>query len=196
MPEADPVDQRIVSQVLAGDNDAFSQLVERHSQRIHQQMRTFSRDPLVTEELVQDVFVEAFLHLGDWRGEAPFGHWLARIATFTGYRYWRRRERQKKEIPLEGEREELSAPPVEEETVRGNPEAAAILLHELLALLPASDRLLLSLVYQEELSTAEIALRLGLSRALVPMRVFKAKLKLKRLAAKKPWKERLQWMIS
>lgn len=66
----------------------------------------------------------------------------------------------------------------------------------MLALLPEKDRLLLSLVYLEDCSYDEIAARLECSKTLLPMRVFKAKMKLKRMAGKEPWKGRLKWMIS
>ena len=53
-------------------------------------MRWFSRQPAVAEEMVQDVFVEAYLSLRGFRGSAPFAHWLQKIATRVGYRYWKR----------------------------------------------------------------------------------------------------------
>ena len=79
-----------------GDPDAYKRLIERHQQRIGKIMWRFSRDPLVHEELVQDVFVNAYLSIGTYREKAPFEHWLIRIATRAGYRYWKQKARQKK----------------------------------------------------------------------------------------------------
>ncbi|MDR1535456.1 MAG: RNA polymerase sigma factor [Planctomycetota bacterium] len=194
MEDADAADRLDVEKTLAGDHEAFSRLVERHGQAIHQRMRGFSRDESTGEELAQDVFVEAFAGLASYRGDAPFRNWLARIATFVGYKYWREREKRKKEIPLPEGWDPPAAAGAEPEP--GDPEAAADLLHALLAALPEKDRLLLTLAYVQDCSTGEIAEQLGVSRALVPMRVFKAKLKLRRLAGREPWKGKIKWLIS
>jgi RNA polymerase sigma-70 factor (ECF subfamily) len=194
MQDADAADRLDVEKTLAGDHEAFSRLVERHGQAIHQRMRSFSRDELIGEELAQDVFVEAFVGLASYRGDAPFRNWLMRIATFVGYKYWREREKRKKEISLP---EEWDLPAADgPEAGPGDPEKAADLLHALLAALPERDRLLLTLAYVEECSTREIAEQLGVGRALVPMSVFKAKLKLKRLAGREPWKGKIKWLVS
>ncbi len=80
---------------IAGDEDAYWRIVERHGAAIQKQMRNFTRDCRQIEELAQDVFVEAYLGLKGYRGEAPFAHWLARIATRVGYAFWKSRERGK-----------------------------------------------------------------------------------------------------
>src|SRR5512146_2070442 len=69
-----------------GDSDAYRRLVERHQNQVARILWRFSRDRLVHEELVQDVFVEAYMSLGGYNGKAPFDHWLACIATRVGYR--------------------------------------------------------------------------------------------------------------
>ena len=194
MQDSDADDIADVDRVLAGDVEAFSRLVDRHGQAVHQQMRSFSRDRAVSEELAHEVFVEAYLSLSRYRKEAPFRNWLARIATFTGYKYWRNAKKAKIESPFP---EGWDAPAAEESgAAAGDPEAAVELLHAMLAALPDKDRLLLTLAYVEDCSYREIAERLEIGQTLVPMRVFKAKLKLKRLVKKDPWKGRLKWMVS
>jgi hypothetical protein len=71
-----------------GDSDAYRRLIERHQEHVGRILWRFSRDRLVHEELVQDVFVEAYMSLSSYRAKAPFAHWLSRIATRVGYRYW------------------------------------------------------------------------------------------------------------
>lgn len=192
MTEQDEQDLVDVAAVLKGDEDAYAAIVERHGAAVQKQMRNFTRDAGMAEELAQDVFVEAYLGLAKFRGDAPFRHWLARIATLTGYNFWKRRDREKNKVPLhdnmEMVREEGSAP--------GDPDEAARLLFDLLALLPADDRLAMTLMYLEDVNQDEIAKRMGWTRVMVAVRLYRAKQKLKKLGEKEPWKGRLEWMLS
>ncbi len=77
-----------------GDGDAYGRVIDRYQQTIARRMTRFTRDQRLLEELVHDVFVEAYFSLGGYRGDAPFEHWLQRIATRVGYRYWTRRGRE------------------------------------------------------------------------------------------------------
>ncbi len=192
MQEADAQDIADVAATLDGDENAFARIVDRHAPAIQKQMRNFSRDQAQAEELAQDVFVEAFLGLGKFRGDAPFRHWLARIATLTGYNFWKRRDKQKRQVQL-NEEMDIVRPG---ETTPGNPDEAAKLLFELLATLPADDRMAMTLMYLEELAQDEIAARMGWTRVMVAVRLHRAKQRLKKLGEKEPWKGRLEWMLS
>lgn len=192
MLESDEQDLGDVAAVLDGDEEAYARLVERHGPNIQKQMRNFSRDPGMVEELSQDVFVEAYLGLAKFRGDAPFRHWLARIATLTGYKHWKKRDREKNKVEFT----DVHEPAMEEQPEAGNPDAAAKLLFELLALLPADDRMAMTLMYLEKLGQDEIARRLGWTRVMVAVRIHRAKGKLKKLGEQEPWKGRLEWMLS
>lgn len=192
MQEFDELDLADVNATLDGDEDAYASIVERHNVTIQKQMRNFSRDPAVVEELTQDVFVEAYIGLAKFRGDAPFRHWIARIATLIGYKHWKKRDKEKRVVALT----EGMDPPAREETGATDPEAAARLLFELLATLPADDRLAMTLMYLENLNQEEIARRMGWTRVMVAVRIYRAKQKLKKLGEKEPWKERLLWITS
>lgn len=191
MVDADEEDLRDIEAVLSGDADAYARLVERHSPNVQRQMRNFSRDPGQSEELAHDVFVEAYLSLANFRGDAPFRHWLARIATLTGYKHWKTRDKRKKEVSL-SETPDL----VEAKPEPGDPTEAASLLHEMLATLPDEDRLVLTLMYLERCEQNEIADRMGWTRVAVAVRIYRAKKKLKKLGESEPWKGRLEWITS
>ncbi len=67
--------------VLAGDADAFRTLVERESQAIVRSCYRVLGDLHEAEDAAQEAFVTAYRALATWRGDGPFGAWLARIAT-------------------------------------------------------------------------------------------------------------------
>ncbi len=197
----DDDDHAIIRRVLAGETEAFARLIDRYGPAIHQQMRNYGEDLSTAEDLAHEVFVEAFLNLAKYRGEAPFGHWLSRIATFTGYKHWQRRGRRNREVEFSEERDGVASliansPEPEDGCREKNAEQARRLVYEMLATLPDNDRLILTLSCLENCSHGEIAARLGWSKPLIAMRLFKAKGKLKKMAGREPWKGRVEWMIS
>jgi len=166
-----------------GDSDAYRRLIERHQEHVAKIMWRFSRDLREHEELVEDVFVEAYMSLNTYRRKAPFEHWLARIATRVGYRYWKRgvREQAGRELSLEEWNQ------VADKTVVDKMPAdeAAAQLYGLLSRLPARDRLVLTLRYIDECSIAQTAARTGWSPAMVKVQTWRAMKKLKRMVERK-----------
>lgn len=147
-------DDQDIHQTRQGDPDAYRRLVERHQAHVARILWRFSRDRAVHEELVQDVFVEAYLSLNSFRGKAPFSHWLARIATRVGYRYWKEKARQKDVEPFSlAEWDQVADDTDSIEQM--DADQAAGLLHGLLEQLPPRDRLVLMLRYIEGYDVAE-----------------------------------------
>ena len=172
------VDLEDIRQSCEGDNEAYRRLIERHQEHVGRILWRFSRDRRVHEELVQDVFVEAYLGLGKYRGKAPFSHWLSRIATRVGYNYWKQVARQKKRESFT--LEEWDQVPDD------SPEAldaglAAELVHRLLAQLRPRDRLVLTLRYLEGCDVAETAQRTGWTKSMVKVQSRRARKKLEKL---------------
>jgi RNA polymerase sigma-70 factor (ECF subfamily) len=162
---------------LAGDGRAYERLVKRYEGEIAAQMWRFTRDQRELEELVQDVFVEAYTSLGSYRARAPFLHWLRKVATRVGYRHWKRQARERHR------RAELTELDFEAVVAQedGTPSEAAEKLHELLERLSPGDRLVLTLLYFDECDTREIAERTGWSRTLVKVRAHRARKRLRAL---------------
>jgi RNA polymerase sigma factor (sigma-70 family) len=174
---SEPTDLAIEA-CVGGDQRCWASLVKRYEKDVARQMWRFSRDRLVWEELIQDVFVELYYSLPRYRRTAvPFEHWLRRIATRVGYRYWKRKGREKG-VELHDQWQSKSPGPVETLEVSD----AARLLHQLLGELPAADRLVLTLMYFEECDTRQIAERTGWNRAMVKMRLVRARRKLRVIA--------------
>ena len=175
MPDADLQD---IKATLAGDGAGYERLIRRYQNVIARRMWRFTRDRRELEELVHDVFVEAYISLKGYRAKAPFSHWLNRIATLVGYHYWKRRKRaSEREVPLQ-DWDAFKAP---EEDSALEAEEAAEVLHKLLGQLPPRDRLVLTLMYLEDMSVAQIAEQTGCSRTLVKVQAHRARKKLKTL---------------
>jgi RNA polymerase sigma-70 factor (ECF subfamily) len=179
-PVAKSDDASVLADVRAaarGDGDAYSRIIGRYQQTIARRMHRFTRDPAAIEELVHDVFVEAYFSLCKYRGEAPLEHWLQKIATRVGYKYWERRQREKT-IPFQ---DGMHDPPAKEDGV-GNDEAEEV--GAALEKLSPRDRLVLTLLYLESRSVAEAADLAGWSQTMVKVQAHRARGKLRKLLAK------------
>lgn len=171
--DADAPDVRLAQ---GGDGGAFERIVRRHQETIAAQMWRFTREPRLHEELVQNVFVEAWRSLRGFRGNAPFIHWLRKIAVRTGYAFWRDRDSRRDEVTLDdGIAATLAAPQAAEAR------HAAEAVHAVLGKLPPRDRLVLTLLHLEGRSVAESAQVLGWSPVMVKVQAWRARAKLKKL---------------
>jgi RNA polymerase sigma-70 factor (ECF subfamily) len=184
-------DERDARAALAGDPEAFEPLVHRYGREVAARMWRFSRDPRTRDELVQDVFVEAYLSLGTYRPGRPFVNWLRQIATRVGYRHWARLERQARQVRLEDGPAAPAAPAGGEAAPA---ERAAALLDSLLARLAPADRLVLTLAHLDGCDLREVAERTGWSRAVVAMRAYRARRKLRRIIERENLLGELPWL--
>lgn len=182
---ADP-DASDIQASLDGSEAAFARLVQRHQDRVAKIMWRFTRNRDVLEELVQDVFVEVYFSLRSYRGDAPLSHWLARVATRVGYRFWKDRAKKRDRAGVRN----LDAVAGPEQT---DPPHAGEVLDALLSRLKAAERLVLTLQYLEQCSVKEIARRTGWTAAMVKMRSYRARKKLRRIAQRQKLLEKLEW---
>ena len=167
MTDPDIEDVRLT---LQGDGDAYRRIVERHQQEIAKRMRRFTRDRLALDELVHDAFVQAYLSLRSYRGDAPLIAWLHRIAVRTGYRFWSARDKLPKDASLDH---------VAARSVESTADSEAI--DRALAKLSPRDRLVVTLMYLDGHSVAETAKLTGWSQTMVKVQAFRARGKLKAL---------------
>lgn len=178
LPVERPRDTEDIQAALAGDGEAYARLVQHYQNAVGAMMWRFTRDRRAWEELVHDVFVEAYFSLPTFKSRAPFEHWLKRIATRTGYRYWKSQARGRREESLEEEVSFAAANPTDPNS------DAAELVHHLLAQLAPRDRLVMTLAYLEQRTTTEIAELTGWSKSLVKVQIHRARRRLAKICEK------------
>ncbi|HMV82150.1 MAG TPA: RNA polymerase sigma factor [Blastocatellia bacterium] len=190
-PAQEATDDELVAAVRAGDEAAFTQLFERHRHLVSRLgYRFFPRREQV-EEIIQEAFVKAYFALDGYQGgyEKSFVSWLARITVHTCYDELRRAKKRNESRlgDLTEEEAEFLTDRLRDLSAGGNVEGSAIsrdLAAKLLARLKPEDRLVLTLLKQEELSIAEIAEVTGWTSAKVKMRSHRAQQGLRRVLRK------------
>jgi RNA polymerase sigma-70 factor, ECF subfamily len=181
---SDRSEQDDLARSLDGDGQAYARIVARHQASLARRMRLFDPQPGVVEELVQEVFVEAYYSLSGYRGEGEFAAWLSRIATRVGYRHWKKNRRNKEVVRDESWWSELGQQNIGQGDVEQlDPTAASQLVHDLLERLPPRDRLVLLLTVVEGHSVDEAARLAGWSKTMVKVQAFRARRRLRQMLA-------------
>lgn len=176
-PEEVPGDESLVGASLSGDDEAFAELVRRHKRKVFAIVARFVRNTDELDDVCQEVFIKVYENLGRYRGDAPFEHWVSKIAVNTCYDTLRRQRRRRDDVPLDDVIFSLRDPAQEENP--GN-EAGEILRRALARLRP-EDRLVITLLNLEEKSVREISVLTGWSEAKVKVRAFRARKELKKI---------------
>lgn len=173
-----PTDAELIDATLKGDNNGFAALVHRYKGKIFRLAANFARDRFELDDVCQDVFLNAYKNLGKFRKDAPFEHWLTRIAVNTCYDLLRRRQRSFDHVPLERapaamvdhrSQDDLSAHEAKE------------WLDRALSRLKPDERLVITLFELEEKSVHEVAVLTGWSEGNVKVRLFRARKALKKM---------------
>jgi len=170
--------------IAQGDQQAARELVARCHPLIQRLVRAHRPREIGEDDLLQLVLIKMFakLPLYSARASQPFEHWLARLAVRTCRDALRTESRRAHNLPLSAGAEQWLGS-LADGRAAGNEDALAAreLVEALLADLPPQDRLVLTLLDLEQRSTKEIAELTGWSRALVKVRAFRARARLREL---------------
>lgn len=178
-------DAELAGLALAGDRDAFGELVLRYAGQARRVARAILRDADEADDAAQDGFLSALKHLGRYDPSRPFGPWLIRIVANAAMDR-RRRRRVRAADPIAPSMASGAIGP-DTETDRS---AFRDALDAALATLPERQRVAVVLFDVEGYSHREIAETLGIPEGTVRSDVFHARRALRSaLAPWKQWKE-------
>jgi RNA polymerase sigma-70 factor (ECF subfamily) len=189
-------DALLVAAAKDRDTRAFELLVERHERKIFSTAQRITRNREDAEDVVQQSFQKAFIHLKKFEGKSLFHTWLTRIAINEALMLLRRK-RGLHEVPIETSTMKTeSALPLDFLDSAPNPEDSYLdreqeqVLSAALNKLRPGIRKAIELRELGELSTGETALVMGLSVTAVKGRVFHGRRKLRETLSRSPKLER------
>jgi RNA polymerase sigma-70 factor, ECF subfamily len=177
----------LIAAVLQGDAASFEPLIQKYSPRVFSTARRYARRESEIEDIVQEVWLKAFHKLKSFRGEAPFEHWLMRLAVRTCYDFLRGHQRNR-----ESSFSEISEPEddwldrfvVDPSSAVEDAAAAKLLVDRVLEKLSPPARLVITLLEIEDHSVKEIAGITGWSVPLVKVRAFRARAEMRKIVAR------------
>jgi RNA polymerase sigma-70 factor (ECF subfamily) len=188
-------ESELIAKALAGDGDAFSDLVKPYMGLFTAGIHRILQDPLDTQDALQEALLSIHTELYRFLGKSKFSTWAYRICLNEALMLRRSRIRRRedtledfmphfsedghlmgKESLLETSREASAMEKVEEEQVRQK-------IREGLALLSEEQRAVFIMRDIEGMDTEEVAKVLGISRGLVRQRLHRARLGLRGVLA-------------
>ena len=177
----------LIAAVLKGDAASFEPLVEKYSPRVFATARRYARRESEVEDIAQDIWLKAFEKLSSFRSEAPFEHWLMRLAVRTCYDALRAHQRNRETTfaeLTEPEEDWLDRFVSQPDAASENAEAARQLIARILEQLSPAARLIITLSEIEERSVKEIAQITGWSVPLVKVRAFRARAEMRKVLSR------------
>ena len=183
----EPTEADLIAAVLKGDAASFEPLIQKYSPRVFATARRYARRDSEVEDIVQEVWLKSFQKLKSFRGEAPFEHWLMRLAVRTCYDFLRGHQRNRETTfseLTEPEGDWLERFVQQPDSADEHANAARQLIERLLEQLSPPARLVITLLEIEDRSVKEIAKLTGWSVPLVKVRAFRARAEMRKILAK------------
>jgi RNA polymerase sigma-70 factor (ECF subfamily) len=178
-------DTQLLTAAKKGHAVAFGELFSRYKRRIFYIAQRIMRNHEDAEDVLQEAFQLAYVHLQDFKGDARFSTWLSRIAINVALMKLRKKWR-KVEVSIDEQSESQTTSFLDAVTdLAPNPEQDCLrqersrIVREALAELRPSAQRVLEMYEMEGRSMKEIAASLGISVAAVKARIFHARPKMR-----------------
>ncbi len=182
-----PTDEELIARTLAGEDEAFAELVSRHKDLVYTIALRVVGDEDEADDVAQEAFVRAYRALGRFRGDSKFSSWVYRIAVNRGLTHLKRRKRRAVTIDFVAEPHiEAPAAMADKST---DPEQFVLdqefrlRVREAVNALPPRYRAVVTLFYLEERSYKEVAEVLGIPMGTLKTHLHRARALLKNILA-------------
>jgi RNA polymerase sigma-70 factor (ECF subfamily) len=78
--EARTAESALVARCVAGETEAFKEIYDRHATRLYNLAYRMMGSAAGAEDLLQEIFLQAFRKLSSYKGDSALGTWLYRLA--------------------------------------------------------------------------------------------------------------------
>jgi RNA polymerase sigma-70 factor (ECF subfamily) len=172
-------DEVLVGLVAKGDRDAMQLLYQRHSVRVFRFLMRFVDREATAEDLVSEVFIEAWRHADKFQARSQVLTWLLAIARHKALSALRRRSTDE----LDEDVLEFIADTSDDPEVAVQKTERSALVAECVKQLSPAHREIIDLVYYHERSIDDVAEIIGVPQNTVKTRMFYARKRMAELLA-------------
>ena len=173
-------DRVLVDAALAGDQQAYQQLVDKYQRALHFHILKLVRNRDVVDDLVQEAFLKAFDCLNSYNRQYAFSTWIYRIATNHTIDYLRKKKLSTLSIdePVQGKDGDMQMELTDEAASTDREiivKQRRKMVRDAVEALPEKYRLVVRMRHMQEMSYEEIAEELGLPLGTVKAHIFRAR---------------------
>ena len=180
----DGVSRELVAAALRQDEEAARELVRRLYPLVAKLVRAHRPTRSAEEDLCQMIFIKIMQNLSQFSGKVPLEHWVARVAINTCINQIQaekaRPELREADLSVEQAAVIRNLAATTDDLAPDQTFASRQLVEHLMNALKPAERLVIDLLYLQERSVAEIQEVTGWSGAVVKVRAFRARQKMKK----------------
>lgn len=170
-------DQAYIDQILNGDTNAFTVLVERYKDLVYTLAIRMMKHREEAEEVAQDTFIKVYKSLDKFKGDSKFSTWIYRVAYNTCLDRLKKNKRYEGTVTID-EYTEHQVKTLDNALDMLEAQERKVAIKKCIDTLPSDDSFLLTLYYYEELSLEEIAKVIGIKPNNVKIKLFRSRKKL------------------
>lgn len=172
-------DQEIINRVLNGEQQLYSELVNRYQNFVFTVTLRYTQQREDAEEVAQDIFIKAYRSLKNFRGDSKFSTWLYTIVTTSCITFLRKKKLDTSSLDIE---RVFEAADSQDSGMRANQieqKSKFAMVNEAIRLLSPDDATIITLFYKGEQSLDEIGQAMQLEPNTVKVRLHRARQRLK-----------------
>ena len=170
-------DQIIIDQIIEGDTNAFSVLVDRYKDLVFTLALRMVKNREEAEEVSQDTFIKVFKSLEKFKGDSKFSTWIYKVSYNTCLDRIKKNKKEQNVVPID-EFTEHQVKTIDNALDQMEEQEYKDKIQKCLHLLPSEDSFLLTLYYFEEQSLEEISKVVNLTANNVKVKLFRSRKKL------------------
>ncbi|TWJ03275.1 RNA polymerase sigma-70 factor (ECF subfamily) [Mucilaginibacter frigoritolerans] len=172
-------DIELIEQTLAGNQQAYADLVKRHQRFVFTLAMRFAKTREDAEEIAQDCFIKAYRSLQSFQGNSKFSTWLYSIVYTTAMTFLRKKRVDTDSIDDENNFIQIENKVSGYDVNNAENKSRSFYLNKAIEQLLPDDAAIITMFYQGEQSLEEIGQALGMEANTVKVKLFRARQRLK-----------------
>ena len=184
-------DAELARRISASDQAAFEMLMRQHNSKLFRVARSILKDDAEAEDTLQDAYLDAYRHMGQFRGGARLGTWLVRIVINHSLMRLRKQKRHRVVVSFSGDATDAERVQADVADDNAEPPPSTTLRAEVRRMLerridelPVAFRTVFVMRDVEDMTVQETAECLAIPAATVRTRLFRARALLRQSLAR------------
>ena len=172
-------DIELIEQTLAGNQQAYADLVKRHQRFVFTLAMRFTKGREDAEEVAQDCFIKAYRNLGSFQQQSKFSTWLYSIVYTTAMTFLRKKRVDTSSIDDDESYIQIENKPSGYDEYNVENKSRSYYINQAIEQLLPDDATIITMFYKGEQSLEEIAQALNMEANTVKVKLFRARQRLK-----------------